>query len=337
MIKKLGNKALLLILVLLLAVFAIARYISNKRGENTFQTSIVPKIDSARMNGMVIFQKATKKGKPLPYIFTRKGKDWYVSQGNVVSRAEPRAARYMISQLETISPDRLASNDPKDWKDLCVNDSLGTRVVFLYDKDTAIDLIVGRFSYMPKEKKSMSCVRLSGHDEVYAVEGFLSMNITEDFDAWRDKKIMPGDYNTWNKLTFTYPHDSGFVLMNGKDDRWVFGDGSKPDSLAAVNLIKQISNQNYGSFVNNFDSSGKQPVFTLQIEGAGFGPIVIKAFPADTANIYAINSTINPGSFFSGKQGGLVNKIFPGKAAFFRKDFKPLPAQIKPKTEIRRR
>jgi hypothetical protein len=322
MIKKLGNKALLLILVLLLAVFGIFRYISNKRGENTFQTAIIPTIDTNRMNGMVIFQKATKKGKPLPYVFTRKGKEWWVSQGNVSGRAEPHAARYMISQMEQISPDRLGSNDPKDWKEFCVNDSLGTRVVFLYDKDTALDVIVGRFSYIPQKKQSISYLRLAGHNEVYAVEGFLAMNITEDFDAWRDRRMMPGEYTDWNKLTFTYPHDSGFVLTNGKDDRWIFGDGSKPDSLAAVNLIKTISEQNYGMFVKNFDSTNKQPVFTLRIEGGSFGPVVIKAFPADSASVYAINSTINPTSFFT---GGMAGKVFPGKAAFLRTDFKPIP------------
>jgi hypothetical protein len=335
MIKKLGNKNLLLILVLLLAVFAIARYISNKKGENTFQTSIIPTIDSNRMNGMVIFQKATKKGKPLPFVFTCKGKEWFVSQGNVISRAEPRAAHYMISQLEDISPDRLGSNDPKDWKDYCVNDSLGTRVVFLYDKDTALDVIVGRFSYIPQKKQSMSYVRLSGHNEVYAVEGFLSMNITEDFNAWRDRQLMPGDYISWNKLTFTYPADSGFTLTNGTNDRWLFGDGTKPDSLAAVNLIKDLSNQNYGTFIDNFDSSGKQPVFTLRVEGGGFNPVLIKAYPADTANKYAITSSMNRGNFFSGKAGNMLGKIFPSKKSFFRTDFKPLP--IKPAAPVKRK
>ena len=139
------------------------------------------------------------------------------------------------------------------------------------------------------------------------------------------RKLCPADYATWNKLTFTYPNDSGFILNTGKDYAWAFGDGTKPDSLAAVNLIKTISEQNYGSFVNNYDSSGKQPVFMLRIEGSGFSPVVIKAFPADTANKYAISSTLNPGTFISGSKGGLLDKIFPGKKAFFRKDFKPLP------------
>jgi hypothetical protein len=330
MIKKLGNKALLLILVVLLAVFGIARYFSNRNGENTFKTAIIPKIDSARMNGMVIFQKTTKKGTPLPFVFTRKGKDWYVSQGTISGRAEQRSAQYIISQLEQISPDRLASNSSADWKDYNVTDSLGTRVVLLYDKDTALDVIVGRFSFIPQGRKTISYLRLAGQKEVYATEGMLAMNITEEFNAWRDKKIIPADqFNSWNKLTFTYPGDSGFVLQKQDSTHWVFDNGQVPDTLAVTHILQDLSGQNYGSFVNNFDSTGKQPLFSLRIEGKNMGAVLIKAYPADSANKYAINSSINPASFMSGMYNGMFSKIFPSKATFFRKDFKPLPPTIR--------
>jgi hypothetical protein len=331
MIKKLGNKTLLLLLVAMLAVVGIVRYISTRNGENTFKTAIVTKIDSARMNGMIIFQKTTKKGTPLPFIFTRKGKEWIISEGNVSGRADQRSAEYMKSQLEHISPDRLASNDPAEWKDYNVNDSLGTRVVFLYDKDTALDVIVGRFSYIPSRKQAITYLRLAGQKEVYAIDGMLAMNISEEFNAWRDRKIVPDEYVTgWNKLTFAYPNDSGFALQKDTNtNQWAFSDGKVPDSLAVAHILQDISGQNYGTFINNFDSSGKQPVFSLRIEGKPFGAVVIKAYPAGDANKYAINSSINPTSFMSGIFNNTVSKLFPSKATFFRKDFKPMPPTIR--------
>lgn len=319
MIKKLGNKGLLLILVLLLAVFGIVRYISARKGENTFNTTIIPKIDSARMNGMVIFPKPSRQGASVPLVFTRKGNEWYVSQGSVSGRAEQRSAHYMINLLEQISPDRLASNSPADWKEYNVNDSLGTRVVFLYDKDTALDMLVGRFSYIPQQRQGISYIRLAGHNEVYAIDGFLSMNITQNLDAWRDKQMMPQNDMSWTKLTFTYPADSGFAIEKGNNSQWVFADGKKPDSTAASTILKNISEQNYGSFINHFDTAGKQPVYTLRIEGNPFGAVVIKAYPADSADKYAIQSTMNPTSFFSGNRNALFSKIFPAKEAFFQK------------------
>ena len=338
MIRKLGNKSLLLALVLVLAVFGLARYISNKKGENTFKTAIIPSIDSARMNGMIIFPNSMMPGQrrgkvaieSLPFIFSRKGKEWYISKGNVSGLAQQRSAQYMMNQLEHITPDRLASDNPADWKEYNVNDSLGTRVVFLYDKDTALDVIVGRFSYVPDRKQAISYIRIAGQKEVYAINGMLSMNINEDFDSWRDKKMMPGEsYDEWNKLTFSYPADSGFIMKKDSGSDWTINNGKKPDSLAALHILKDLSEQNYGSFVNNFDSSGKQPICMLTIEGKGFSPVTIKAWAADSANVYAINSSINPTSFFSGRRGGMFSKIFPAKSAFFRKDFKPLPAPIR--------
>ncbi len=329
MIKKLGNKTLLLILLVALAVFGILRYISSRKSENTFQTALIPKIDSAKLTGMVIFEKKldnSPKGvraqNELPYIFTKKGKDWYISQGDVTSRAEPRAAHYLISLVEGISPDRLGSNDPKDWKQFNVNDTLGTRVVFLYGKDTVVDVVVGRFSYIPEQKKAISYIRISGQKEVYAIDGFLTMNINNEFDNWRDKKVMPGEYANWRKLTCTYPADSGFVIQKDSGKSWVFGDNTMPDSLSAAKTIEDISNQNYGTFINKFDTNGKQALFTLKVEGKGFSPAIIKAYQADTANQYAITSSLNPGSYFSGKGNGMFSKIFRGKSAFKKKEDK---------------
>ena len=185
-------------------------------------------------------------------------------------------------------------------------------------------MIVGRFSYIPQQKQGMSYVRISGQKEVYAVDGFLSMNITEDFNAWRDKKIMPGDDCRGPSLPLPIRLIAA-LLLKATAAQWVFSDGKKPDSVAAVNIIHDISNQNYGSFIDNFDSTGKQPIFTLRIEGNDFGPVLIKAYPADTANLYAIHSTLNPGAYFNGKTNGMLGKIFPGKKEFFRKDLKPLP------------
>jgi len=327
MIRKLGNRNLLLILLALLVVFGIFRYISNKKGENTFQTAIIPKLDTNKIDGMMIFPGRMQVGirgnlYNQPFIFSRKGDKWYISQNDVHSSAELRSVAYVISQLEKISPDRLGSNNPKDWKEYCVNDSLGTRVVLLYGKDTALDVMVGRFSYVASQKQAISYMRLRGQKEVYAVDGFLSLNITEDFDAWRNKKVMPGDYPTWTKLTFTYPADSGFIISKDSNEQWVFADGTKPDSATAANIIKDINNQNYGTFVNNFDVNGKQALFTMKVEGSDFTPVLVKAYPADSINKYAITSSLNPESFFSGNKGGMFSKVFLGKRAFIKKENK---------------
>lgn len=321
MIKKLTNKQLALILVILLAVFGISQFIKNKRGENTFHTALIPKIDSAKVDGMLIYPK-TKGSKVIS--FKKVNGVWRVIQGDVNARADQKAEGYVIQQLRQISPDRLAANDEAHWKDYDVTDSTGTRVVLLYDKDTVVDVMVGRFNYLPAERKGMTSVRLRNQKEVYQVEGFLAMNIAEDFNSWRDRKLITGDKTTWSKLTFMYP-DSGYTVEADKADWKV--EENKPDSLATMNLLTTLSQQNYGTFINKFDTNTKPAMYSLRIEGATTGTVVLKAYPNDSLTNYIVTSSINPGSYMNGNANNLFKNIFISKATFFKHPQAPKAAK----------
>jgi len=329
MIRKLNNTTLLLILVVLLGIYGLAKYISYKKGENTFHTHIIPKIDSNKVNTMFIYPKAIAKEKPIQ--FNLKGKTWMVSQNGITSRAEERSERYVIQLIEAISPDHLATNDPAQWKDYDVTDTAGTRVVLLNDKDTLIDIIVGRFSYNNQLRKAMSCVRLHGQNEVYSVDGFLTMNIANEFASWRDRSLITGDASTWTKLTYTYPADSGFTVAKGGAGNWMVNGTTQnavinADSAGTAALLKKLSEQNYGGFVDKFDTNAFQPLYQLKIENNKQGIIVLKAYPsADTVNRYIVTSSINPGAYMSGKKEGLFNSIFLSKGAFFHHPEVPKP------------
>jgi hypothetical protein len=315
MIKSMNNTRLALILAALLAMLAIFKYIGSKKSENTFKTVIIPKIDTAKVTGIEIFPK---KKKTSPIVISKKGNTWYATQGDITSRAEARSGKYLMGEILKISPDRLATNDVAQWKDYDVTDTAGARLVLFNNKDTILDIIVGRFSYFPATKKLMSFVRINGQKEVYGTEGMLSLNIPDEFASWRDKHIIPDDYKQWKSLTFSYPADSGFMLK--KDSAgWEYADGSKPDSASTVAALTTLSQQNYGSFIDKFDTNGKQELFSLLITGSASGNVMLKAYPADTANKYAITSTLNPGSYFSGKNSGLFSKIFISKAALVKK------------------
>jgi len=321
MIKKLTNKQLLLILVVLIGIYAIGTYIKNKRGENTFHTNIIPKIDTNAVNGFYIYPKI-QKTKPIR--FDLKGKTWMVSSGGVTSRAEKKSESYIINLIKGITPDHLATNDPAHWKDYDVTDSSGTRVVLLHDKDTLIDILVGRFSYNNQLRKAMSCVRLHGQNEVYYVDGFLTMNVANDFTSWRDRQLLDGDETMWNKLTYIYPADSGFIVSKDAQGNWIVNN-EKPDSIGIHDLLKKLAQQNYGGFVDKFDTNASQAVFQLQVMSDKLSPFVVKAYAADSTNGYVITSSLNPGAYMSGKNNGLFNNIFLSKSAFFHHTDKPKP------------
>lgn len=327
MLKKLNNTQLLLILVALAGIYAITTYIRNKKGENTFHTNIIPKIDTTKLNAIYIYPKVAQKQKPIK--FELKGKTWMVSQSGITSRTEQKSEHYIIDLIRGITPDHLATNDPAQWKDYDVTDSSGTRIVLLGNTDTLIDILVGKFSYNAQMRRAMSCVRLHNQNEVYSVDGFLTMNVANDFVSWRDRQLLTGDSKTWTKLTFTYPADSGFTVVHDLMNGWQVN-GAKPDSLGLTQVLQKLSQQNYGTFVDKFDTNKVQPLCALKIEGTNMSTFILKAYPADTANKYVITSSLNPWACMSGKAEDMFKNIFLSKSAFFHHTEAPKPPQPGP-------
>jgi hypothetical protein len=323
MSKNLSNKQLLIILLVLAGIYGIYRFISNKKGENTFHTAIIPKIDTNKITDMLIYTKE-KKGEPMH--FTKNGKTWMVSRDGYTTIADEHSEKYVIDQLGQIAPERLATNDPAQWKDFQVMDTNGTRLVLLNNKDTVIDIIVGRFGFNMQRKEGISYLRMHNQKEVYGVSGFLSMNITQEVDSWRNRKTTNMNSNVWNKVTYTYPGDSSFALKKDSTGRWMFGDGSKPDSTGTLTALNTMAQQNYGVFVYKFDTNSVKPLYNLEIAGNGINSIMIKAYPADTANKYVITSSLNPGAYFSAGKTGMLDKFFLGKKAFLHHDQPKQPA-----------
>jgi hypothetical protein len=326
MSKKFGNKQLFIILIILVGIYGISRYISSKRGENTFKPAIIPNIDTNKVSSIYIYGNKRK----YPIHLHKEGTQWMASWNDLTSIAEQGAPRYMISQLRDISPDRLATSDVSQWTSYQV-DSTGTRIVVLStSKDTILDVIVGKFGFMPQQRQGMSYVRINGQKEVYGVVGFLAMNIAQDFDSWRNRKIIFNDLLTYQKLTFMYPGDSGFAVerVKGSIGKWHFEDGKEADSIASLNTLSSISRQNYGNFVNKFDTNTSAALFTLKVEADPGGVAIIKAFPPpanDTMDKYVITSSMDPGSYFSGYKAGLFSKLFVGKKAFM---YSPPPKEV---------
>jgi len=310
--KRLGNTQLFIIFGILVFIYGVYRYINAKKGENTFHTHIIPKIDSAKVNGMLIYTSA-KKGEPMR--FTLKDKKWMITQSGYTTLADDKAESYVIEQIRQISPDRLATSDPAQWKDFNVMDTMGTRLVLLNNTDTLLYVIVGRFGFNPQGRQGISYMRLHGQNEVYGVEGFLALNITQDADSWRNRRTVSQDEHSWSKLTFTYPGDSSYIVQKDSNDRWHFGDNKKVDSLGTATTIHEMAMQNYGKFAYKFDTNSVKPIYTLLIEGRSISPILIKAYP-DAAEKLVITSSINPGAYFSEAKSKMFDKLFPGKNSF---------------------
>jgi hypothetical protein len=323
MYKKKAIRKLAVFFVFLLALVAIVLLIDQKKGKKTFRTDLF-ETDTADVTAIIIRTKADRDN---PIIFEKKKSGWLLKSRNRQFNAESGMVQEMLRTLNDLQATRVAATDKSKWKEFEVDDSSATKIMVKKDKKLVSTLYLGKFSYqMPKnanpydyynqQPKISTYVKVGDEKQVYVVEGFLSMLFNRSFNDYRNQEIIRSNSGDWTRLVFSYPADSSFVMVKEKGS-WTV-DGLPVDSVKAEEYLKSIASVSCENFVDDQKPLSGKPDFSLKIEGNNrVSPIVISAFAADSTNEYLIHSSENEGTYFSGKQSGVINRIFIGKNRFF--------------------
>jgi len=321
MFKKFNIKWLSVLFAVLLLVVVVMNIIDKKSTINRNQTftSRLTSIDTAKVTAITIFPKAKNETIEL----FKAGNTWQINIGGKKYNADENVIKSMVATLSSLEASRVAAKSKKSWNEYEVSDSAASHVMVNEGKKVMADLYIGKFSYkqpknanpyMQQRGTLTSYVRLAGNEEVYAVEGILSMAFNRDANDFRDHTVIKSEKDKWTKLTFTRP-DGPFYLTK-KDNHWMI-DGMLADSVKVAEYLSSISWLSNSSYVNESLVSSANPDYQLTIEGENIPqPITIKALRADTTNGYAIISSLNSGNYFSGKASGLTDKIFVEKSKF---------------------
>lgn len=311
MSKKFDNRILLILLVLLVAVFLVARFLKTGKTERSFKSELFT-LDTADVTSILIYPKAEDFEE---IRFSRDGLNWIVTKGDVTSSAGANSVRGLLAQLMEITPKRLAAKSKERWEEYQLTDSLATRIkVIEKGGKEIVNLLIGKFTYQQSENPyggrgnvtGTTYVRLGDEEEVYGVDGFLSMTINRDFNSWRDQRVINTRKEDVTKLIFSYPADSGFVVQM-KNTVWMIEDNAV-DSLSMAQYLSSLSYMNHSEFADDFKPL-LNPDFQMTIEGNNFSPVSLQAFMV-TEDQYVINSSQNPTSYFKSDFEGLFSRIF---------------------------
>jgi hypothetical protein len=321
MFKKISIKGLAIIFVVLLALVVLVTLIDKKSTINQNRTfnSQLTDFDSAAVSSIIIFPKLKKEQIQL----LKAGKDWNVTVENKKYTADENAVKNIIVSLATLKATRVAAKDKSAWGEYEVTDSAATHVLLKTDKKTVADIYIGKFTYKQPENANpymqqrgimTSYVRIADKNEVYAVEGILGMSFNRQINDFRKQGFLKSEKENWTKLSFTMP-DESFNLTK-QNNKWMVN-GLMADSASVASYLGSISWLTSSNFIEESVMESTSPEYTLTIEGDNIPqPIKIKAFRADTANVFALTSSLNEGSYFSAKASGLMDKIFVNKEKF---------------------
>ncbi len=298
-----SNKILMILLVVLAVAAIIIYFPSDNKSERTFKTELVD-IDTSVVNEIIISPKSMNGGS---FRLFKDDNRWKVTlpEGKTASVPKQKAER-LIDQITSIQPKRLAARSKTKWSEFEV-DSSATRVVVKEGGGTTLDILIGKFLF--QQPRSVSTyVRLNDDNDVYLVEGFLSMSFNQGPNTYRDDSVIKGDHQNWDQLVFNYPADSSFQ-MNIIDGKWVSNNRAL-DSAKTDKYLSQLSKLTNSNFVDNFDSQKISPNYELIINYNNNAVGTVYGYQVDSLVI--INSSMNEESFFDASKNKFMEKLFIG-------------------------
>jgi len=188
---KFSNSFLAILLLALIGFFA-ANYFFGTDKKRSFKKDLAS-IDSSKVTSIILHPTAME-GKKLT--FEKQDTTWTVAkEDSTAEAANTDLVNYMVGSLLQLKSKRLATTKKEKWEEYQVAEQKGTRVQVMEGSDKTLDLYVGKFSMQqPKpqapgqqpnpmqmqqqqqqQPKMLTYVRLNGEDNVYAVDGMLSM------------------------------------------------------------------------------------------------------------------------------------------------------------------
>lgn len=314
-----NNKVLLAVLAILILVFLTTNYLKNNNSDNILQTDLVS-VDTSKISEIVI-HPGNKNKKDVT--FSNDNGTWNVKSGQIRSGTKDGDMGRILSELAGIKIERLITKSKEKWEKYQLTDSLAT-LLEIKEKgnSTPLKLYLGKVNYQAPQGgggqfnaqnfSAQTNIRVNDDVKVYLVNGFLGMMFNRDFNAWRNNEFIKLDQNSLTGLHFTHPADSGFTLSR-VDSVWRIGNES-PDSAKLTQFLGLLSNKTISEFVDDY-APASAPEHILKISGNNMKDIEVKCYRDADQNRCLMESSLNPGVFFSSKENGVFSQIFIGSGS----------------------
>lgn len=291
-----GLKILISIFVVLAIILVITTIVDSKKKRATFKSVLID-TDTTSISKIYIQSKTAPDG----YELMKKDSAWYVSVENKEYPVEQRTMANILQQLDLVKTKRVAAKSKDKWSEYEVTDSLGTFVT-IYENGTVVsNFVVGKFSFTQSQNPYQrqpdvhSYIRLLDENEVYLVDGMLSMTFNRRAQDFRNPQIIGCNKASITKVSFNYQTDSSFVLVK-ENDAWMVN-GTPADSLKTETFLNKLSNKSHRNYYNA-DLANKTPDYSITVSGNSMSDITIDAFVINE-NETAIVSSQNKGNVFS--------------------------------------
>ncbi len=292
-----NNKILAIIFFSLLGIWILNKTF-NQVSDTSFKSTLM-QVDTSSVNKIVLYPK----GMDSVSITLKKNNDvWDLSNGNITTVADQGRVTSILAQISYIPTKRLISKKEENQIDYEVDEKSG-KIVEIYVGDKMTNKVIfGRFNFNPSTRGATSYARLADDNEIYALDGMLSMSFDTDFNSFRNNKLLG-----INKEDIRGINYNGVPILPAEGNIWSF-QNRIIDSVEMVEYLNGLGNITSTSFADDYskkiDIAGTSIIFNVDNRAT---PVTIESYPYKAG--FAIHSSENE-AFFQSDSAGIYKKIF---------------------------
>ena len=303
------NKNLWIIFTVLLTLYLISKVFSGKDHNRSFN----PELFAVDTTAVTLIEISSQADDFVPFKLERSGNAWTISNGILNAKAESNAVNSILAQLPQIKATRIAAKKKEKWANFEIEeDKAKAHIKVFQGKKLAANFWLGGFRFNQQNQSAISFVRKSEADDVYVVDGFLSMSMGQGIDSYRNKSMVKFNEGDITSLTFTKNGVSSNLKKEG--NTWITDSGLTLDSLKMANYLKRLSTYNAPKFADDFsasqaDNSTKE---SLVIGGNNMlDPISINCYQVNGRDpAFVAQSSLQPDVWFAGDSLGFYRSMF---------------------------
>ena len=307
------NKNLFILFAILLAIYLGAKLFSNKTPDRSFEPELV-KIDTTLVTKILLNTKADNQEE---VVLEKTGTTWQATKGDISVVANSATVNALLDQLVLVKTKRVAAKKKDKWSDYELEEGKANRIRIYAGNELLKDVVVGRFDFNQSTRSATTFVRLSEEENVYAVDGFLSMAFGNGFNAYRNNALTKMRAEDILKVSLKNADQMIELTKNGSN--WMSSNGQVLDSLKMANYLNALSTVKGSNFDDAFSNQGQDAFQTLTITGNNLRePIVLEAFKSGSEeNVFFIKSNQNKEATFKSKSEEIYKTIFTNFTALF--------------------
>lgn len=289
-----NNKTLGLIFFVLLGLL-IAKKTILKPTSRSFKQELTS-FDSAAVDKVTI----QIEGSPQTTL-TKNGEQWEATNGVLTIPAKEGSVASLLSELSSIKTKQLVSRSAEKWTEYEVDEAKGKRIDLYAGGKKLVGLNIGRFNFNQQTRSGVSYARLSDEDDIYAIDGFLSMSAAKDFNSFRNNQLLSLDPSQLESISL---ESEGAVktLSKAIDGGWLKNQATI-DSTAVAKYIAGLNTLNGSKYNDRFSEAGATALKTLRV-----GDATVTAYPNPTGG-FVMKSSQND-AYFDTDSTGIFKKAF---------------------------